>query len=79
MAMMTDQLGLDADQKAKAQQIFTAARAKAQASSDPDARRTAMHGAMTQLEAILTPDQKAKLEALRAAHAGGSAGPGGGQ
>jgi multidrug efflux system membrane fusion protein len=79
MAMMTDQLGLDADQKAKARQIFTAARAKARASSDPDARRTAMHGAMTQLEAILTPDQKAKLEALRAAHAGGSAGPGGGQ
>ena len=79
MAMMTSQLGLDAGQQAKAAAIFAAARAKAQASDDPDARHAAMHDAMTQLQAILTPDQKAKLEALRAARDGGSGGAGGGQ
>ncbi len=79
LAMLTDQLGLDADQQAKAAAIFAAARQKAEASDDPDARRAAMHEAMSQLGAILRPDQQAKLEALRAARGGGSGGPGGGQ
>jgi multidrug efflux system membrane fusion protein len=74
MAILTSQLGLDADQQAKAAAIFAAARAKAEASSDPDARHAAMHEAMGQLQAILRPDQKAKLEAARAAREGGGSG-----
>jgi Spy/CpxP family protein refolding chaperone len=79
LAMLTDQLGLDAAQQAKAQAIFAAARAKAEGSDDPDARRTAMREAMGQLNAILRPDQQAKLAAIRAARMGGQGGPGGGQ
>ncbi len=82
LAMLTGQLGLDADQQAKAKAIFDAARAKAEGSSDPDARHTAMREAMGQFAAILRPDQKAKLEALRAqreAGGGGQGGSGGGQ
>jgi multidrug efflux system membrane fusion protein len=75
LAMLTDALGLDADQQAKAREIFAAARAKAQASGDPDAYRTAMKEANTQLEAILRPEQKAKFVEMRA-HMGGP--PGGG-
>ena len=76
--MLTGQLGLDADQQAKAAAIFGAARAKAEGSSDPDARHAAMQAAMAQFGAILRPDQKAKLDALRAAR-GGAGGAGGGQ
>ena len=79
LAMLAGQLGLDAGQQAKAQAIFAAARAKAEGSSDPDARRTAMHEAMAQFAAILRPDQQAKLAQLRAARAGGAGGAGGGQ
>jgi multidrug efflux system membrane fusion protein len=78
MRAMIAGLGLTPDQQAKAQQIFAAAREKAQASDDPDARRAAMRDAMAQVEAILTPEQKAKLEAQRAARAGGP-GAGGSQ
>jgi multidrug efflux system membrane fusion protein len=67
-------LGLDAAQKAQADQIFAAARAQAQASSDPDARRAAMRQAFEKLDAILRPDQKAKLAALRAQARGGNGG-----
>lgn len=77
LAMLSSQLGLDPAQQAKAQAIFAAARQKAEASDDPDARHAAMREAMGQLDAILRPDQKAKLEAIRAARAAG--GPGGGQ
>lgn len=59
-------LGLTPDQQAKAQEIFAAAREKALTSDDPDARRAAMRDAMTQVEAILTPQQKARLAAQRA-------------
>jgi multidrug efflux system membrane fusion protein len=81
LAMLTGQLGLDADQQAKAKTIFDTARAKAEGSSDPDARHTAMREAMGQFAAILRPDQKAKLEALRAQReaGGGQGGSGGGQ
>ena len=78
LARLTEQLGLDAGQQAKAKAIFDAARAKAEGSSDPDARHTAMREAMGQLEAILRPDQKAKLEAARAARESGG-GSGGSQ
>jgi multidrug efflux system membrane fusion protein len=68
-------LGLDAAQKAQADEIFAAARAQAQGSSDPDAQRAAMRQAFEKLDAILSPDQKAKLAALRAqARSGGNGG-----
>jgi membrane fusion protein, multidrug efflux system len=61
-----DALGLSPAQKAQADQIFAQARAQAQGSSDPDARRAAMRAAMGKLDAILTPAQKAKLAQMRA-------------
>jgi Spy/CpxP family protein refolding chaperone len=76
-AMMADFLNLDADQRAKAMGFFAAAREKAEASNDPDARRNAMREAMGQLETILRPDQKAKLPELRA-HMAQGGGQGGG-
>ena len=62
MMAMLSQLGLDAGQKAKAQAIFAAARQKMMQSGD----RSAFRDAFGQLDAILRPDQKAKLAALRA-------------
>jgi multidrug efflux system membrane fusion protein len=58
-----DALGLDAAQQAQAKVIMAAARANP---GDPDARRAAM----TKLQAILTPAQKAKFAAMRASHGG---------
>jgi membrane fusion protein, multidrug efflux system len=69
------QLNLDAAQQLKAQAIFTAARgqvmtASAQSGDDPNARRNTVRQvygqAFDQLGAILRPDQKAKLDQLRA-------------
>ena len=63
-AMMA-QLGLTPDQQTKATAIFAAAQTKSQAAGDDfDARRAVMKDATTQFEAILTPAQKAKYEAL---------------
>ncbi len=68
-------LNLDAQQQLKAQAIFTKAQgdamtAAANAGDDPDAQRTARRQAMTQafdqLTPILRPDQKAKLDQIRA-------------
>jgi multidrug efflux system membrane fusion protein len=75
-AALLQSLNLTADQKAKATQIFDDARAKAQAAGDdPQARRQIMQDANNQLEAILTPEQKAKFDAARAqARAFGGAG-----
>jgi Spy/CpxP family protein refolding chaperone len=61
-----DSLGLSPAQQAQAQAIM----AQARASQDPAAR----HAAMDKLQAILTPEQKAKFAAMRAAR---GAGPGG--
>jgi HlyD family secretion protein len=73
-ARLLDQLDLDAAQKAKAQPILDAARAKAQANTTGD-RRTAMREAMNQafdqIKPILRPDQLTKLEALRSRFASG--------
>jgi multidrug efflux system membrane fusion protein len=66
MMAMIGRLDLTPDQKTKAQAIFAAARRQAMGSDDPDARRKAMQGAMAQFQAILTPEQKARLEQLRA-------------
>ncbi len=73
-------LDLDADQLKKAQPIMTAAREQATAESGGD--RTKMRAAMqkanlaalAKIEPLLTPDQKAKLPALRATLATAGAG-----
>jgi multidrug efflux system membrane fusion protein len=77
LARLTAFLGLDATQQTKAAAIFAEAREKAAGASDPDARHAAMAGAMAKLEGILRPDQKAKLDAMRAQRA--AEGGGGGQ
>ena len=77
-AMLTP-LGLTADQTAKVRGVLSDMREKAEAAGDnPDARRAAMKSGMDQLEAILTPDQKAKFEQERA-QARAAGGWGGGQ
>ena len=78
MAQMTSELGLDAGQQAKVAAIFAEARQQAEASTDPDARHAAMGAAFAKMSAILRPDQKAKLEAMRARRAAGGGGGGGG-
>ncbi|NBB15350.1 efflux RND transporter periplasmic adaptor subunit [Caulobacter sp. SLTY] len=66
---VTEALDLDNGQQAKAKVIFERAQAKARAAGG-DNRRQAMQqanqAAFTELEAILKPDQKPKLIALRA-------------
>jgi multidrug efflux system membrane fusion protein len=56
-------LNLDAGQQQQAQAIFAAAGQQAQSTGD---FRTAMQAAFAKLDAILHPDQKAKLQQLRA-------------
>ena len=64
-------LNLTADQQAKVTAIFADARTKvAAAGDDSDARRTIMQNANQQVEALLTPDQKAKFDAEKSAIAG---------
>ena len=66
-AALLASLNLTADQQAKASQIFADARTKAEAAGDDfQARRQIMQDANNQLEAILTPEQKAKFDAARA-------------
>ena len=73
MMGMLSQLNLDAQQQAKAQAIFAAARQKMMATGD----RSAFRDAFGQLEGILRPDQRAKLAQLRAQmrQGGGAQGP----
>jgi hypothetical protein len=88
MAAVETALGLDAEQKTKAEEIFAEARAEAtaQAGDEPEARRAAMRAAndkaFSRLEPILRPDQKARLPAAKAAmqrrRGSGGEGPGGG-
>lgn len=74
---MLEMLGLDPQQKAKAQAIF--ARHQPSDPNDPDARREARQAAMAELMPVLRPDQKAKLDAFRAQmRARGGFGGGGG-
>lgn len=64
---MVSQLGLSGDQKAKADAIFADMRDKmAGAAGDRDARRKLTADAFAKLEPILTPDQKQKLDVMRA-------------
>jgi multidrug efflux system membrane fusion protein len=80
MQAMLATLNLTADQQTKVKAIFADARTKAEAAGDDmDARRSIMQDANKQVEALLTPDQKAKFEAARAqARAAGGYGGGGG-
>ncbi len=74
---LLSQLGLDPNQQAKVDAIMQEARQTAQSTDDPDARRQAMQGAMARIAPILRPDQKAKLDALRAQQRANGGGQGG--
>lgn len=78
MAAMYAQLGLDPGQKAKIDAIMASDRPKLMAlfqSGDMDAARAARQAMQQKIDAVLRPDQKAKLAELRAQSGGG--GPGG--
>jgi multidrug efflux system membrane fusion protein len=79
MQAMLAQLNLTPDQQAKIEAIQAAARPKIQAAGDdPDAKRTAMRDSMQQINAVLTPEQQAKLAQLRAQARAAGGGMGGG-
>ncbi len=67
MAAMLQQLNLTPDQQSKAAAIMAQARTQAQAADDPDAKRQIFMASQQQIQAILTPEQNAKLKDLRAA------------
>lgn len=74
LAPLPDQLGLDAAQRARFEALLAeASRAVAAASADPEERRRAAAAArqrlMQGLAEVLTPEQRAKAEALRASRA----------
>ena len=54
------------------------ARAKSKTLTDPQAKRDTMRGAFKDIEAVLTPAQKSKLDAERAAYFKAHGGPPGG-
>jgi multidrug efflux system membrane fusion protein len=76
MQAMIQALNLDPAQQEKAKAIFAAAGQQAQSTGD---FRAAFQGAFAQLDAILRPDQKAKLAQMRAEAAARRAAAGGGQ
>ena len=76
MQAMLEALNLDAGQQDKAKAIFAAAGQEAQSTGD---MRAAFKDAFTKLDAILRPDQKAKLAQMRAEAAARRAAAGGGQ
>jgi multidrug efflux system membrane fusion protein len=76
MQAMLEALNLDPAQQEKAKAIFAAAGQQAQSTGD---FRAAFQGAFAQLDAILRPDQKAKLAQMRAEAAARRAAAGGGQ
>ncbi len=67
MAAMLQQLNLTPDQQTKADAIMAQARQQAQTADDPDAKRQIFMASQQQIQAILTPQQNAKLQQLRAA------------
>ena len=67
MAAMLQELNLTPDQQSKANAIMAQARQQAQAADDPDAKRQIFMASQQQIQAILTPEQNAKLKDLRAA------------
>ena len=82
MQAMLEQLNLDPAQTAKVEAISAAGRPKMMAafqSGDMDAARTARQDMMRQIDAVLRPDQRARLAALREQQGGGGGGGGGPQ
>jgi len=80
MAGFLKQLDLTPDQQSKASAIMAQARQQAQATDDPDARRQVFMASQQHIQALLTPEQNAKLKELRAAaRAQQDSGPNGGQ
>jgi len=67
MAAMLQQLNLTPDQQTKADAVMAQARQQAQTADDPDAKRQIFMASQQQIQAILTPQQNAKLQQLRAA------------
>jgi Spy/CpxP family protein refolding chaperone len=81
-AKMLMSLNLSDGQKNQIRSIMADARAKSEALTDPQAKRQTMGAAFKNIEAVLTPAQKDKLHAERAAlkaHGGpgGAGNPGG--
>lgn len=84
LKMLSEHLGLTADQKAKLQPIFKAERDALEALRDDqsltrEARRDKMREIVeshaAQIRAVLTPEQQAKLDALREKGPRGEPGP----
>jgi hypothetical protein len=77
-AKMLMTLNLSDGQKDQIRGIMAGARAKSKTLTDPQAKRDAMRGAFKSIEAVLTPAQKTKLHAERAAFSKSHGGPPGG-
>ena len=83
-AKMLMTLDLTDGQKTQIRSIMADARAKSKTLTDPQEKRKTMFGAFKNIEAVLTPAQKTKLDAertaFRKAHGGppGGGNPGGG-
>lgn len=67
-AEMLMSLNLSDDQKSRIKGIMADARAKMKTLTDPEAKRDTMRGAFKDIEAVLTPAQKTKMDAERAAY-----------
>jgi Spy/CpxP family protein refolding chaperone len=77
-AKMLMSLNLSDGQKNQIRSIMAAARSKSRTLTDPQAKRQTMSGAFKNIEAVLTPAQKTKLHAERAAFFKAHGGPPGG-
>jgi Spy/CpxP family protein refolding chaperone len=77
-AQMLMSLNLSDNQKTQIRSIMSNARAKSKTLTDPQAKRDTMRGAFKDIEAVLTPAQKSKLDAERAAFFKAHGGPPGG-
>ena len=77
-AKMLMSLNLSDDQKNQIRSIMADARAKSKTLTDPQDKRKTMFGAFQNIEAVLTPAQKTKLDAERTAFKKAHGGPTGG-
>jgi Spy/CpxP family protein refolding chaperone len=77
-AKMLMSLNLSDGQKSQIRSIMADARAKNKTLTDPQDKRKTMFGAFQNIEAVLTPAQKTKLYAERAANKAHGGPPGGG-
>jgi Spy/CpxP family protein refolding chaperone len=77
-AKMLMTLDLSDGQKTQIRSIMADARAKSKTLTDPQDKRKTMFGAFKNVEAVLTPAQKTKLDAERTAFKKAHGGPPGG-